>query len=53
MEKAWAKLLSLKMKDNDLDRYIADFETLLAMADRHRTDAGSIDLFKQGLRAGL
>ena len=41
------------MKDNDIDRYIADFETLLAMANRHRTDAGSVDLFKQGLRAGL
>ena len=41
------------MKDNDIDGYIADFEMLLAMADRHRTDAGSVDLFKQGLRAGL
>ena len=41
------------MKDNDINRYIANFETLLAMANRHRTDAGSVDLFKQGLRAGL
>ena len=53
VEKAWAELLNLEMKGNDIDGYIANFETLLAMADRHCTKAGSVDLFKQGLQAGL
>ena len=53
VEKAWAELLNLEMKGNDINRYITNFETLLAMADRHHTEAESVDLFKQGLQASL
>ena len=52
-EWAWAELLCLEMKENDIDGYIANFETLLIQAGWDQNEGGSVDLFKQGLRAGL
>ena len=52
-ERAWAQLLIIEMKDNDLDGYIAKFESLLRKAGRDRLEAANIDIFKQGLKTWL
>ena len=52
-ERAWAQLLIIEMKDNDLDGYIAKFESLLYKAGRDRLEAANVDIFKQGLKMWL
>ena len=41
------------MKENDLDGYIAMFETLIKKAERDRDEVGHVDIFKQGLKIWL
>ena len=41
------------MKDDDLDGYIAKFESLLRKAGRDRHEAANVDIFKQGLKTWL
>ena len=41
------------MKDDDLDGYIAKFESLLRKARRDWLEAANIDIFKQGLKMWL
>ena len=41
------------MKDDDLDGYIAKFESLLRKAGRDRFEAANVDIFKQGLKTWL
>ena len=41
------------MKDDDLDGYIARFESLLRKAGRDRLEAANVDIFKQGLKTWL
>ena len=52
-ERAWAQLLIIEMKDDDLDGYIAKFESLLQKAGRDRHEAANVDIFKQGLKTWL
>ena len=52
-ERSWALLQHLKMKENDLDSYIATFETLIKKAGRDRDEVGHVDVFKQGLKTWL
>ena len=52
-ERAWAQLLTVEMKDDDLDGYIAKFESLLRKAGRDRLEAANVDIFKQGLKTWL
>ena len=41
------------MKDNNLDGYIAKFETLIKKANRERDEVAHVDVFKQGLKTWL
>ena len=41
------------MKENDLDGYIATFETLIKKVGRDRDEVGHVDVFKQGLKTWL
>ena len=52
-ERSWALLQCLEMKENDLDGYIATFETLIKKAGRDRDEVGHVDVFKQGLKTWL
>ena len=52
-KRAWAQLLIIKMKDDNLDGYIAKFEPLLQKAGRDRHEAANVDIFKQGLKTWL
>ena len=52
-ERSWALLQCLKMKENDLDGYIATFETLIKKAGRDRDEVGHANVFKQGLKTWL
>ena len=52
-ERAWAQLLIIEMKDDDLDGYIAKFESLLRKAGRDQLEAANVDIFKQGLKTWL
>ena len=52
-ERSWALLQCLKMKENDLNEYIATFETLIKKAGRDRDEVGHVDVFKQGLKTWL
>ena len=52
-ERSWALLQRLEMKENDLDGYIATFETLIKKAGRDRDEVGHVDVFKQGLKTWL
>ena len=52
-ERAWAQLLIIEMKNDDLDRYIAKFKSLLRKAGRDRLEAANVDIFKQGLKTWL
>ena len=52
-ERAWAQLLIIEMKEDDLDGYIAKFESLLRKAGRDRHEAANVDIFKQGLKTWL
>jgi hypothetical protein len=50
---AYEKLKEHKMIGDDVDSYISQFENLIAKAGWSRTDAGTIDLFQEGLKEGL
>ena len=52
-ERAWAQLLIIEMKDDDLNGYIAKFKSLLRKAGRDQTEVANIDIFKQGLKRWL
>ena len=52
-ERAWAQLLIIEMKEDDLDGYIAKFESLLRKAGRDQFEAANVDIFKQGLKTWL
>jgi hypothetical protein len=52
-QNAHQKLLALKMKQDALDDYVAEFEHLCVEAGWGRNDAGTIMIFKQGLTKGL
>ena len=52
-ECSWALLQHLEMKENNLDGYIATFETLIKKAGRDRDEVGHVDVFKQGLKTWL
>ena len=41
------------MQDNDLDGYIAKFETLIKKAGRDQNKVAHVDVFKQGLKTWL
>ena len=45
-ERAWAQLLTTEMKDNNLDSYIAKFESLLRKARRDWLEEANVDIFK-------
>jgi hypothetical protein len=47
------RLLALKMKQDALDDYIAEFKHLCAEAGWGRNDASTLMIFKQGLTKGL
>jgi hypothetical protein len=47
------KLMHVKMKDDALNDYIAEFQSLRAKAGWGANDVGTIMLFKQGLKPGL
>jgi len=48
-ENAYAALKDLRMKEDQVDEYIAHFEVLLVKAGWQRTERGSADLFFNGL----
>jgi len=48
-ENAYAALKDLRMKEDQIDGYIAHFEVLLVKAGWQRTERGSADLFFNGL----
>ena len=52
-EQAYADLTKLKMKGDEIDLYIANFEHLLAKAGWERNAHGSLEIFKRGLQKGL
>ena len=52
-ERAWAQLLIVEIKDDDLDSYIAKSESLLQKAGRDHFNAANIDIFKQRLKIWL
>ena len=53
VEQARTELAKLEMEGNQIDEYIAKFENLLRKADIPRTEVGSIQKFKEGLRKGV
>jgi hypothetical protein len=52
-EDALTKLLGLRMKDNDLDTYIATFNHLWNLAGWEQNSQGTVLLFRRGLTPGL
>jgi hypothetical protein len=52
-EDALTKLLNLRMKDNDLDTYIATFDHLRNSAGWEQNSQGTVLLFRRGLTPGL
>ena len=52
-EQAYTDLSKLEMKGDEINKYIATFEHLLARAGWDRTAHGSIEMFKQGLQKGI
>jgi Retrotransposon gag protein len=50
---AYEQLKEHRMYGTDVDTYIARFETLIKQAGWSRTDAGAIDLFRNGLMLNL
>jgi hypothetical protein len=52
-QSAHQRLLALKMKQDALNEYIAEFEHLCAEAGWGRDDARMLMIFKQGLTKGL
>jgi len=48
-EQAYADLSKLEMKGDEINKYIATFEHLLARAGWDQAAHGSIEMFKQGL----
>jgi hypothetical protein len=52
-QNAHQRLLALRMKQDALDDYIAEFEHLCAEDGWGRDDAGTLMIFKQGLTKGL
>jgi hypothetical protein len=53
VEQARMDLAKLEMEGNNINDYIAKFENLLRKADIPRTEVGSIQKFKDGLRQGV
>ena len=53
VEQARTELAKLEMEGDQIDEYIAKFENLLCKADIPRTEVGSIQKFKEGLRKGV
>ena len=52
-EQAYVDLSKLEMKGDEIDKYIATFEHLLARAGWDWAAHRSIEMFKQGLRKGI
>ena len=52
-EQAYAALTDLQMKGEDIDDYIATFESLIIKAGWERAAQGSLEMFKQGLTPGI
>ena len=52
-EQAYAALTDLQMKGEDIDDYIATFESLIVKAGWERAAQGSLEMFKQGLTPGI
>jgi hypothetical protein len=52
-QRAYEKLKDHKMANDDIDTYIAGFETLVKQAGWSRNDAGTMDLFQAGLKHEL
>ena len=50
---AYADLMRLEMKGDEIDEYNATFEHLLTKAGWELTAHGSLELFKQGLKRGM
>jgi len=48
-EQAYADLLSLNMKNEDIDEYISNFDFLLLKAGWEPTARGTLEMFKRGL----
>jgi hypothetical protein len=46
-------LQELRMKDGDIDTYIATFKNLLKLASYKEDEQGTLKMFKTGLLAGL
>lgn len=46
-KRAWAQLQILDMQDNDLDGYIAKFETLIKKAGRDCNEVAHVDVFNK------
>ena len=52
-EQAYAALTDLQMKGEEIDDYIATFESLIVKAGWERAAQGSLEMFKQGLTPGI
>ena len=52
-EQVYAALTDLQMKGEDIDDYIATFESLIIKAGWEQAAQGSLKMFKQGLSAGI
>ena len=52
-EQAYATLTDLQMKGEDIDDYIATFESLIVKAGWERAAQGLLEMFKQGLNASI
>ena len=52
-EQVYAALTDLQMKGEDIDDYIATFESLIVKVGWERAAQGSLEMFKQGLTPGI
>ena len=52
-EQVYAALTDLQMKGEDIDDYITTFESLIIKAGWERAAQGLLEMFKQGLNAGI
>ena len=52
-EQAYATLIDLQMKGEDIDDYITTFESLIVKAGWERAAQGLLEMFKQGLNASI
>jgi hypothetical protein len=53
IEKSLTKLATLDLKDNDIDSYITQFETLVHRCGYLHTDPGILKMFQDKLRKGI